>query len=261
MENKTFLQDFFRSKNLNFDDVLFKNDASLKKSSIPVNHRPLRILMNIASEYKLNGFEVIGPLAEIVDWYEKVYNKKSNRYMCGNKMVVLISNEPYLAEFPIVYGTTQINLAKCVNDLTQTVLERLSSQELKELKEVLTKGYYNQQCICVLSREILFEAEIAATSIINPPHHYGSSKWASQMLVEKLIKRFISLKGGKIGYHHNLNAHIKQAEELGLANISPSLINKVSCSAEVRYKNIVTLEEAVAANQASLEICSLITNN
>jgi len=112
-----------------------------------------------------------------------------------------------------------------------------------------------------LSATAITDLETSARFAIGKQHDHGQSLWASLQAAEKLLKFFISSKGGKFEHTHDLKKLAEKAYSLGLERVDHGIIDSVQCKAEVRYsQRIRDIEKVVDSHQAALKIGSIVAN-
>lgn len=105
-------------------------------------------------------------------------------------------------------------------------------------------------------REVVGDFDAAVNHLIEHSPQPGLSKWASLQVVEKLLKAYISTKGGSVEFIHKLQKLANEAVKLGLPEPPKDYIDLVQCPAGVRYGQIpVSVDEALLAHHISLELC------
>lgn len=160
-------------------------------------------------------------------------------------------------------STPVCNVLDSIDGLTTTLSESLSQATLQLLVRQFCIAQENFGWIKSLPAHAMTDvaqADLASASqnILGTPAHYGSSRWSSLQATEKFYKAYISKKGGQFDKTHNIVALNKAAFDLGFKGISPEILNKITCSAAVRYEQKSTLHEAINAYWSALEACGLI---
>jgi len=232
-----------------------------------------------------NVYEGVSLSRHVMDWYREKYGDKLKINITQGTSVILIKKDPYKIIFPFFRGTLNLvcdrNLKKykrvepitikkneklidnCLNyieELTQYQADRLTDDELHNIHKYINDTFNTLFLIEDISnqkyvKEALTDLNLSVDLIFSKNKQLGMSKYSSMQFFEKIIKAYISLHNEKEFKIHKLNELTNKAIEYGLSPLPIELIDKVKCSAEPRYnKNIVTLEEAVEAHHASLEL-------
>ena len=245
-----------------FEAYLDEIDKRLAFREVKIQARPLMAMCEISKE--LNCTIVMGDefFNKLDSWYRQRYADRLLVSFDVGKMIVLIKKNPFLVRFPLAYGTVRVNPLEFIRDITPSLLHSLPKNELDDLANLIIKNY--KACISISEQKFMSmpDMETAVNQIINQNPDYGQSKWASLQVSEKALKFYIKTKGDNPPNIHNLTTLTKQAESLGLKNIHQSLINKIQCTAGVRYgEENISLNDAVVAQQASIEFCEIIASN
>ena len=268
------------------DSLINAVDTELSMEQIPIAARPLRALMRLAQRLQrpLSFHEKDRTAQYILAWFDKKYGNRLKSVGPIGEIVVLIRNDPYKMVIPLLYGqatliavpqpqekqahvtrdSVKINVFDCIKDFTWIYAKELTAVEKKELILFLRWGSESFQEIHQIKNiiyvpEALGDLQVAVGSIFGNPEQCGLSKWSSLQAAEKLIKAFISVKGGSVNKHHVLSKHIKRAYSLGLKKINQDNVEILECDAGVRYgEKVVTVHEAVEAHHASVDLCAKI---
>ena len=151
-----------------------------------------------------------------------------------------------------------------VEDLTPGFACSLTAEEVVKISVAFVTGMGAYSALRVINdveyvREAVGDFDAAVFHLVEHQPQPGLSKCASHLAVEKLVKAYISQKGGKVKYIHPLQKHFDQAANLGLPTQPKQYLEDVECKPGVRYGEIaVSEEEAIKAHLISLEICEVV---
>jgi hypothetical protein len=245
-----------------FDIYMKSVDKRLKAAGIDIPGRTFAALSEISREFNcIISFD--DELAKRVNkWFQDRYGDRLKLSWQIGKMVVLIDGDPYIVRYPLVPVPRTVNPLEWIVDATPTLLHAISPNDLDILVESLISGYESFQQLEELPDAAIANLETAIVQIMNRPPHYGESKWASLQATEKTLKAYIKQQGGAPKYTHKLTNLAKEAENFGLPPVSQPLIDCIQCPADVRHGDIsVTLDEAIKAHHASIQVCMHIATN
>jgi hypothetical protein len=248
-------------------------DERMKVAGVEIGIRPLEAQRIISEERQLD-IPFRDPFAASVEaWFGARYGDRLKMDFTVGRMLVMVRGDPYVAKFPLVYGTVTLNLMQVIEGTTDASLRSLPAPELAALTTLVRRGFDAFNLLSSTPREVLADWDAAVAQAIARHPHRGLSKWSSHQAVEKMLNRFITQKGGdpkqvmrarKKGTHqHSLEPMVDEAERLGLPPLDRKQLADVSCTANVRYAErpeaqAVTAAQAVEANQASVFLCEAI---
>lgn len=245
-----------------FDTYMKSVDKRLKAAGIDIPGRTFVALPEISREFNCIISSDDELHKRVNRWFEDRYGDRSKLSWQIGKMVVLIDDDPYIVQYPLVLVPRIVDPLEWIVDATPALLHAISPNDLDILVESLISGYESFQQLKGLPEAARANLETAIVQIMNQPSHYGESKWASLQATEKTLKAYIKQQGGTPKRTHKLTDLAKQAEKFGLPPVSQPLIGCIQCSAGVRYDDIsVTLDEAVEAHHASIQVCMHIATN
>jgi len=226
----------------------------------------------------------------IYEWYQKRYGERLKINFSPGSAAIIIRGDVWKINTPRVFGVVRLtsdrvldkypaikkatfgpnppiyNILRSIEGFPSDLALTLNNSELahilsfaKYLLDTLHIIEYLRGKKLPLISEAKADYDSAVSYIFMLPPQYGLSKWGSLQFIEKLLKCFLSIKGVGLLKTHELKKLSVLAQENGLPILSKSSIEKVQCSAGVRYgENVFTLEEAVDAHHASLIICNVI---
>ena len=251
------------ANNDEFVSYMLEINNRLGLQGIKISARPMLAGGEVSKDLKcdISWNEELGK--KIFAWFKEWYNDRLKNDLSIGKMVIKINQDPFLVKFPLVYGTGEVNPFNFIQDITPNFLNSLSQENIEKIAKLIIRYYYifvkfNEHNSAISYGDI----DIAVSQIMNQNPNYGLSKWASLQLAEKALKAYINNKGNNPPHSHNITNLVSMANTLDLPNILSTMINDIQCGAEVRYNEInVTLDEAIIAHHASLELCEIIVSN
>lgn len=156
------------------------------------------------------------------------------------------------------------NVIEFIEDLTPNLAYSLTAVEVVKIGIALVNGMGAYSALRAVNdveyvSEAIGDFDAAVFHLMEHCPQAGLSKWATLQAIEKLIKAYISQKGGVIKRTHSLPALAAQAATFGLSAPPKQYLDDVQCPASVRYGEVtVSVEEAVKAHHISLEICEVV---
>lgn len=258
-----------------FNTYMAGLDSCLKAENVAVHVRPFLAVSKASTDLKiLIAFD--DPLAErIRGWFERMYGDRLRAELTLGRSVVAILGDPYPVRLPVTYGAHHADPIGWVEGLTETMLQRLGEDGAApvRLKLLQLRRGYNLKSFLPAEARSWADVENAVRSILGRPPNYGISRFSSLQAAEKVLKAFIRAHGGKPPTGgpkgHDLE-HLRQmAEALAIPDLAQrridipaTLVAPIICTASVRYPgDASTLEEAVAAHHASVELCAFLVSH
>jgi hypothetical protein len=159
-------------------------------------------------------------------------------------------------------GTPELlNLFDLVEDLPLEIRSQCSDEEQSTLELLFRVALELRNTLRWIQKvgmvaSAVGDLESAVDKFFRQPKDLGGSRWASLQFVEKLLKSFVIMSGGKPSKKgHDLLYYAKQAKAYGLASHPPTSYNAAQCDASVRYGEVqVTLAEAIRAHHEALRL-------
>ncbi|MCX4188150.1 HEPN domain-containing protein [Methylophaga sp. OBS4] len=217
----------------------------------------------------------------IFSWFDERYGNKLAVRMGPGRGAIMVRGDLWEVHFPKIYGTVEFfisanerssnqgedlklkriprcNILDVITDFPVGLARSLSSGELRTIADSFIAGYHSMDSISKVQKspmvsEILSDIDSAVNHLLSSPPHYGLSKWSSLQTVEKSFKTFLAIKGIDFPKHHQLHELSRLSKENGLFAVEKSLIDKIQCSAGVRYGDEkVSKEEAYEAHLLSV---------
>jgi hypothetical protein len=256
-----------------FSEYMETADARLRAQGVDLPARPIHAFMLISEELRIRFLFSNSEAARRIDgWFEQRYGNRLKIDFCIGRMLVLIGGDPYVAKYPVVFGTAKLDLLRVIQGVTPATLQSLPPGDLKALFDVWKAGFEACNVLSRVPRQLIADRDTAADQVMARPPDLGLSKWSSLQSVEKMVNAFLEKRSGgswkpsrkkAAAHQHDLAPLIAEAEGLGLAALDRQHVKRIECTANVRYPGraeaqAVTLAHAVGANQASLFLCASI---
>jgi hypothetical protein len=273
-------------------------DREMIAEGVKISARPFVAGLKITEQYsvtldacpprrapKRGCFDPLEISIRIHDWIEERYGKRVNIPFHIGRVVLPLRGALYKINCPITYGHVQficephsfgqrreaiglnapptVNMIDLVEDLTADFAHSLTGEEVIRIGIAFVAGMGVYSALRVIRdveyvREAVGDFDAAVFHLMEHEPQPGLSKWASLQAVEKLIKGYISQRGGHVRYVHSLQDLCDDAAKLGLPPPPQDYLKTVQCSAGVRYGEVaVSVEEAVEAHLVSLEMCEV----
>lgn len=234
---------------------------------------------------KSGCFDPLELSIRIHNWVEQRYGERVKVPFHIGRVVIPLRGALYVIHCPTTYGEVQFvcephsfgrrreavgvdapptcNMVDLIEHMTPDFARSLTGEEVIKIGVAFVIGMGAYSALGVVGdveyvREAVGDFDAAVLHLMEHRPQPGLSKWASLQAVEKLVKAYISQKGEAVKRTHSLQGLYDQAARLGLPAPSPQYLTDVQCSAGVRYGEVtVSVEEAVKAHLASLELCEV----
>jgi len=264
-----------------FISLIEEFDDKLSRDRVSIPNRPLfafnlfcRKLHFVAPLGSCMGTPVEGLYtadnieSHIKRWYHENYGRRMLGIVEKGEFVLLIRNDPWRVRVPVFWGKRAIDIRDCIVDFTKQYAGRLSSAEVNEINLKFGKFHTVFYRLGLISgKKFVPEANddlnIAVHTLMCAYPLSSLSKWHSLQFVEKLIKSYLFESGivseiEKMNKGHKLSTYNNLAASDGVfERIDQELLNKIQCTAGVRYDNTtVKLQQALEAHHASLDACA-----
>jgi hypothetical protein len=224
-------------------------------------------------------------------WYDDRYGTRLHIIATVGEVVCVIRGDPWKLELPLVYGggpgirffcqygvattlpsepravprgtpltPSYFNILDAAVELPDGLAKSLSADERKQMLEAFMAGWNAHYALREIRsigmvEEVRSDLAAAVTHLMAHPPHPGQAKWSALQASEKMLKTYVSERGGSFGFTHKLADLDQAAQAVGLPSMNPAWVADTQCPAGVRYGDVpVTLEEAVTAHQAALRI-------
>ena len=272
-------------------------DGELAKEGVKITARPLMAGMRITKRYdiildacpprrapKANSFEPLEISIRVHDWVEKRYGQKINVPFHIGRVVMPLRGDLYTINCPTTFGTVRFvcephnfgqvrqvrkekapvcNIVDFIEDLTTDFSRSLTAEEVVKISVAFTNGMAAYSALRMVNdveyvSQAVGDFEAAVFHLMEHRPQAGLSKWATLQAVEKLIKAYISQKGGAVRRTHSLSELADHAATFGFPAPPKQYLDNVQCPPGIRYGEIsVSVEEALKAHHVSLEICQV----
>lgn len=240
-------------------------DARLRKAGVPIHARPLRAFQEISKDgmSMVIGGVLPHPHANrINDWFQTRYGDRLLVDFSIGKAVILVRGDPYVIKLPLILGQWDgvVDVNKTFVGMTKDLFADLPESDRSDMVAAFVWFYQRFKKMENLSDSALANIDTAILQMTSQSPHYGESQWASLQAAEKTLKEFIKHRKAKPPRTHDLDTLLAQAEQLSLQQGLWPLLSMIQCSAGVRYDNGVSLEQAVAAHHASIDLCAAVAD-
>ena len=125
--------------------ALEKVDNDLAKENMLLLRREFEAYRRLAKHFGMPGliFEPFGSelLQQIHEWYLQRYGQKMNPEIKLGEKPILIQGVLYFLQFPVAYGTVQIDIFQQIQGVTPKLLTSLSKSEQDEIASAFARGY------------------------------------------------------------------------------------------------------------------------
>jgi hypothetical protein len=255
LENRGVFENYMESVNLR-----------LKDEGIPFAARPFRawriLQIDTCSSLLFGGGEYV----RIEEWFNNHYGERLRSSNGHRRMLAVLGGDVWVLKFPFVFGTTRISLPQMIEQCPANLLTRSSTAEISSLQTCTPKAFEAFDALERTSPELRSDWLSAIEQATTSPPNFGLSRWGSQQTLEKIIKAYVTNRGGSAPRTHRLLQLATLAERLGLPAIDQLLLAKVECSPAIRYpstpESVATTQyDAVEANQAALLLCGHVANH
>jgi hypothetical protein len=239
-------------------------DRRLREARTSIPSRPLLAFREIAMDGLTLPIGTSNRHANLIDaWFKRRYGDRLLLDFNIGKAVVLIRGDPYVMRLPLIYGKWDgiVDVTKTYVGMTKELFADLPERDRTEMVTAFVWFLERFRKISNLPRLVTANIDTAILQMTSQVPHYGESQWASLQATEKTLKNFIKLRKGDPPHIHNLSKLLLQAERLGLPSGYWPVLATVQCAATVRYDNNVTLDQAVLAHHASIDLCAFIAEH
>jgi HEPN domain-containing protein len=273
--------------------VLTEIDAELRAKNPQVSGRELRGWSAFCRRFNVS-MAMHDPLAErIFNWFKQQYGDRLRVDWNFGNTAVEIRHDVYAVKLGFFFGTGIVycdpklsgipsstkasfnpraafrsNLFEKIDGLTPEFIKDLTSEECNRMLEAYARGFLSFSRMkdiqatpdrpgAPLSKEALDDLNQSATHLTASKPNYGFSRWSSLQAAEKTLKSYAVQNDGKLLKTHDLTKLEKEAVNVGLAALKPSLLQDIQCAPDVRYAaDSVTKDEALRAHYAVMTLCS-----
>jgi hypothetical protein len=242
-------------------------DRLLITEKVPVPGRPLHAMRRIAMARKIEM--VIGGSGQsatsvaVSRWYAERYGDRLKVDFSPGRAVILVRGDPLILKLPLIVGEWDgvADVTKLLPGLTQPMFASLSEGEMQDVVSALPWMQQRFAALEVLASSIRANLEAAIMQMTSQSPHFGESHWASLQFAEKTMKRFLRSKGRTPSRTHDLTALLRSCESAGLPRGMQPILKMIQCDAGVRYSEDVTLDAALAAHHASIDLTAYVAQH
>jgi hypothetical protein len=239
-------------------------DRRLREARTSIPSRPLLAFREIAMDGLTLPISSSNPHANLIDaWFKRRYGDRLLLDFNIGKAVVLIRGDPYVMRLPLVYGKWDgvVDVTKTYAGMTKELFADLPERDRSEMVTAFVWFFERFGKINNLPRLVTANIDTAILQMTSQTSHYGESQWASLQSAEKTLKEFIKRRKGSPPRTHDLTKLLLQAERLGLPGGYWPMLATIQCDPAVRYDNNVTLDQAVLAHHASIDLCAFVAEH
>lgn len=249
-----------------FQAYMEEVDLRLRKAKIPIHARPLNAFCEISKD----GMQMIvgGALPtlcadQIHKWFQLRYGGRLLVDFSIGEAVILIWGDPYVMRLPLICGRWNgiVDVTKTYDGMTKELFASLSERDQAEMVNAFVWFLKRYEKISRLPKKVTANIDTTIHQMISQSPHYGESQWASLQTAEKTLKAFIVQRNGNPPKIHKLSTLLTNAEKLGLPGGFWPVLKMIQCDASVRYEDGVTLEQAVLAHHATIDLCAFIAEH
>lgn len=240
-------------------------DAEFARPStrIEIPARALHAWARVQEGFKVS-FSLDSPLfAAIAAYFRTKYGPRTLTDFAIGRMLIRIGHEAWVLRFPLCFGRVRLELSRMIENAPPGIVGQLTQPERSHLAALVPRAFEAFNAMTNVDSVLRVDWVSAVNCAVDPGGNAGSSKFHSQQVVEKVLCRFILDNGGTVSknHRHDLAPILREAERVGLRPLDRSMLNAVQCKADARYpSNQVKLQEAIAANQASVLLCGDIAS-
>ena len=163
-----------------------------------------------SKEDYFDEFEGPNLFKKIEEWYEKRYGEEMYLNPKIGEKPFRLRGHVYYFKYPVVYGTAEVNIFKCIQNITPELARSLSPQELEDIKKEFESGYNAYNSIGVLDKPVSFFKKetkelvdrglsdiYGCVSVLKETKDYQLPIFFAQQAVEKFLKAFLVQSGRK----------------------------------------------------------------
>jgi HEPN domain-containing protein len=236
------------------------------------------VLIAPSREDYFDEFEGPNLFKKISDWYEKRYGEEMYINPKIGEKPFRLRGHVYYFKYPVVFGTGEVNIFKCIQHITPELARSLSPQEREDLKKEFERGYNAYNSMGILdnpgssfrkeARELVDRglSDIhGCVTVLKETKDSQLPVFIAQQAVEKFLKAFLVQSGKKNisevkAYSHRILVPLKNAPR-SIRDSNPSHIDKLNLKDMALYaKTGHTEDDAIEAIDSMLQACSFITD-
>lgn len=241
-------------------------DLRLRQARVPIHARPLNAFREIAKDgiQMIIGGALPTPHADqITKWFHLRYGERLLVDFDIGKAVILVWGDPYVMRLPRIYGRWNgiIDVTKTYVGMTKELFASLPERDQAEMVNAFVWFLERYEKINNLPEKVTANIDTAIQQMISQSPHYGESQWASLQTAEKTLKAFIKHRNVNPRKIHILSTLLAKAEQLGLPGGFWPVLKMIQCDPSVRYEDGVTLDQAVLAHHATIDLCAFVAEH
>lgn len=272
-------------------DKLEKIDEDLAGRKVRLLMRPFEafdalspgggVLIAPSREDYFDEFEGPNLFKKISDWYEKRYGEEMYVNPKIGEKPFRLRGHVYYFKYPVVYGTVEINIFKCIQNITPELARSLSPQELDDVKKEFESGYNAYNSIGILDNPGSFFKKEAkelidrglsdiygCVSVLKETKDSQLPVFIAQQAVEKFLKAFLVQSGRKNinevkAYSHRILEAFEECvrADARFQSIRTHIDKQNLKDMSIRYvKTGHTEDDAIEAIDSMLQACRFITD-
>jgi HEPN domain-containing protein len=275
----------------NLHNKLEKTDEELARRKIKLLMRPFEafdglspgggVLIAPSREDYLDEFEGPNLFKKISDWYEKRYGEEMYVNPKIGEKPFRLRGHVYYFKYPVVFRTAEVNIFRCIENITPELARSLSSQEIEHVKKEFEKGYNAYNSISTLDNPSSFFKKEAkelidrglsdihgCVTVLKETKDFQLPVFIAQQAVEKFLKAFLIQSGRKninevkAYFHRILDAFEECIKVDNRLHSIRTHIDKLNLKdMNIRYvKTGHTEDDAIEAIDSMLQACSFIAD-
>jgi len=241
-----------------FHQFMLDVNARLQQDGVSIASRPFRawVVLKEQTDAQMTWFG--GTVADrITAWYAKQYGVRAGIGVWHRRMLAMLGGDPWVLNIPMVYGTVRVDLMRMIEHALPALMNRIAEAELRIMDSLLPHAMDALNALNHTEPDLYADWLGSVDYATGGFPNFGMSRWASQQAFEKILKEFITRKGGRRERTHDLQALASTAEQLGLPPVDRALLAKAECPPGARYpgspeSTASTAAMAVDAHQASI---------
>ena len=113
-------------------------------------------------------------------------------------MLVMFGHEAWVLKFLLVYGRVRVDLLRMIEDGRPDLIARLTTTDRASLDDLGPRTFEAFNALKHVPTELRADWSASIDQAVDPRGDFGLSRWASQQVVEKLLKTFIRKHGGVV---------------------------------------------------------------
>ena len=263
-----------------FLHLVEKTDQTLAQQNVPVYARLFAAFRAMAGDYDapIGGYgiapsdfpEYVGPnlIEKINDWYRDRYGEKFDLPSVLGRIPFFVRGQVFTAQIPLAYGQPKVNPLTLIDEMTESMQQSLTREELQyyterwavgyelvyEMEDMLGSGSLSSYtpAAAELLRKAIEDRDDAVECLRGPHPRTNISCFHSQQHAEKMLKAVLVEKAGmtstlmkKIG--HKINDLVTACLRVTSAfmNVQTDAALLANIPMDIRYE-IAAVDSSVA---------------